>query len=128
MYQYEGIFPIGDSDPKNMPVRELEPAIRWYESNMGFSVKSRAETPHASATLARDAVELVLAVNGGDPEQSSCYISVSDVEAAFRDLTERGLDIANRRVDEHEGKRYDVFFVRAPDGLCYCIGQRVGDA
>jgi hypothetical protein len=128
MYRYEGIYPIGDSDPKNMPVRQLEPAVRWYESNMGFRIKSRAETPHPSATLARETIELVLAQNGGDPEQASCYLAVSDVDAAYRDLAERQLDISNRRVDEHEGKRYDVFFVRAPDGLCFCIGQRVADA
>jgi predicted enzyme related to lactoylglutathione lyase len=121
---YKAIFPIGDSDPNDMPVRDLEQALPFYEAAMGFTVRSRGDSPR-SAVIARDQVEMRLAENGGEPEQASCYMSVSDVDAAFQELWERGAKPSQIRVDEHGGKKYRVFFVRAPDGLCYCLGQQV---
>jgi hypothetical protein len=31
---------------------------------------------------------------------------------------------AGFRVDQHGTTSYRVFFVVAPDGLCYCLGER----
>ena len=47
-------------------------------------------------------------------------------EAAFAELKSRGLgrEEADYRTDDHGEKSYRVFFVVAPDGLCYCLGQR----
>lgn len=121
--RYNAVFPIGESDPADLPVRDLEAALPFYQMAMGFTLTSRAEAPCPSAVLVRDAVEIRLAQNGGDPEQASCYISVSDVDAAFQELWDRGVNPTEIRTDEHDGRRYRVFFVRAPDGLCYCLGQ-----
>ena len=41
---------------------------------------------------------------------------------------ERTVSIASEagyRIDKHGPNTFRVFFVVAPDGLCYCIGQKV---
>jgi hypothetical protein len=77
--------------------------------------------------LSRDAVQIALRENGGDPTQEGCFFEVDDVEAAFDELQHNGLDRneAGYRIDRHGDTSYRVFFVAAPDGLCYCIGQRL---
>jgi lactoylglutathione lyase len=121
---YNSVFPIGDADPQNLPVGDLEASVDYYQEALGFAVKSRSASPHQSAVLMRDAIEIGLAENGGDPEQASCYIGVSDVDLAREELTAKGLDVSAIRTDEHNGKTYRVFFLRAPDGLCYCFGKQ----
>jgi lactoylglutathione lyase len=124
-YTYGSVSPIGDTDPMNMPVADIDAAAAWYGAKMGFVETSRGggETPRV--VLARDDIEIGLAVNGGDPEQASCYIAVSDVKAAMADLESNGVQVSNHRIDEHSGAKYEVFFVRDDDGICYCIGQPV---
>ncbi len=124
-YTYGSVSPIGDTDPTDMPVADVETAIAWYESKMGFRLVSHIDGPAPSAVLERDGIQLGFAVNGGDPEQASCYISVSDIKAAMEDLQSRGVRVGNHRIDEHGGEKHEVFFVRDDDGICYCIGQRV---
>ena len=48
-------------------------------------------------------------------------------EAAFDQLKSNGLDRdePGYRIDTHGPNTFRVFFVVAPDGLCYCIGQKV---
>ena len=72
--------------------------------------------------LVRDAVRIGLAVNGRDPEQASCYFDVSDVEALRLDLDATGIEPGDIAVQEHEGKRYRVFFAKEPYGVCFCFG------
>src|SRR2546421_586929 len=120
---FKSVHPIGDTDPLNLPVANVDEAVRYYEKYMGFTVKSRSDTPCRAAVLSRDGIEIRLAENGGDPEQASCYISVSDVDRMFEELRDRGLDLSAIRTDNHNNQNYRVFFVRAPDGLCYCLGQ-----
>lgn len=122
---YQSVHPIGDTDPNNLPVGDLEAALPYYVENLGFTVESRTTEPHPAAVIARDGIRMRLAENGGDPEQASCYLAVSDVDAALAELTGKGLDLSAIRLDQHAGKSYRVFFVRAPDGLCYCLGQQV---
>ncbi len=90
---------------------------------MGFAVKSQHKTPYRSATLHRDNVRIGLSENGGDPEQASCYISVNDVKLAHKELRHFGVAVSEIRVDERERRKYQVCFVKDPDGLCYCLGQ-----
>jgi lactoylglutathione lyase len=122
--EFQAVSPIGNSDPRNLPVRDLEAALPFYQEILGFTVIARTDHPQRSATLYRDAVTLALVENGGDPEQASCYIAVSNVEGARAELDERHLDISPIRVDQYGGQAYRVFFLRVPDGLCYCIGQK----
>lgn len=116
------------ADTLNLPVADLKASLPFYETVMGFRVLSRQTAPCRSAVLGRDAVQIGLAENGGDPSQEGCFFQVDDVEAAFAELKVNGLgrDEADFRVDQYEDVSYRVFFVIAPDGLCYCLGERQG--
>ncbi|HSQ20452.1 MAG TPA: VOC family protein [Blastocatellia bacterium] len=113
-------------DAKNLPVDDVETALTFYETVMGFKVLSRKDTPFKSAVLGRDLIQIGLAENGGDPTQEGCFFEVDDAEAAFAELKANGLEKeeAGFRVDQHGDTSYKVFFVIAPDGLCYCLGER----
>ncbi len=111
-------------DEMNLPVTSVDAAILFYETVMGFRVVSRNDSPHKSAILARDEIQIGLAENGGDPTQEGCFFEVNDAEAAFAELKSNGLK--DFRIDQHGETSYKVFFVVAPDGLCYCLGERQG--
>jgi catechol 2,3-dioxygenase-like lactoylglutathione lyase family enzyme len=113
-------------DAMNLPVENVETAIPFYETVMGFRLVSRKDEPFKSAVLGRDAIQIGLAENGGDPTQDGCFFEVDNVEAAFDELKVNGLgkEEAGFRVDKHGTTSYRVFFVVAPDGLCYCLGER----
>jgi catechol 2,3-dioxygenase-like lactoylglutathione lyase family enzyme len=113
-------------DAMNLPVENLEAAIPFYETIMGFQVVSRAEAPCRSAVLGRDGIQIGLAENGGDPTQEGCFFEVDNAQAALAELKSNGLDreAADFRIDQHGDKSFKVFFVVAPDGLCYCLGER----
>lgn len=116
---YTGVFPIS-GDVSALPVRQIGPAVGYYTRVLGFALESRTET---TATLRRDDAHLGLAVNGEDPEQVSVYFAVSDVEAARAELEAAGISPTTVRVDEHNGKKYRVFFAAEPFGVCFCFGQ-----
>jgi predicted enzyme related to lactoylglutathione lyase len=111
----------------NLPVENVHQAIPYYETTMGFSVVSRSNKPHSLAVLMRDGIQIGLAENGGDPTQEGAFFEVDDVEAAFEELKANGLGRENAefRVDKHGEQLYRVFFIIAPDKLCYCIGEDV---
>ncbi|HUK89534.1 MAG TPA: VOC family protein [Blastocatellia bacterium] len=113
-------------DALNLPVANVDVAIPFYETVMGFSVVSRKDSPYKSIVLARDTIQVGLAENGGDPTQEGCFFEVDNAEAAFAELKSNGLgrDNPDFRIDQHGATRYKVFFVIAPDGLCYCLGER----
>jgi catechol 2,3-dioxygenase-like lactoylglutathione lyase family enzyme len=113
-------------DAMNLPVGNVEAAIPFYQTIMGFQVVSRTETPCQSAVLGRDGIQIGLAENGGDPTQEGCFFEVDNVEAAFAELKSNGLgrEEADFRIDQYGDTSWRVFFVVAPDGLCYCLGER----
>jgi catechol 2,3-dioxygenase-like lactoylglutathione lyase family enzyme len=112
-------------DALNLPVKSVDDALPFYQTFMGFTVVSRLDNP-PRAVLSRDEIQIGLSENGGDPMQEGCFFEVDDVEAAFAELKSRGLpkDEAGFRIDKHGETMWKVFFVVAPDGLCYCLGQR----
>jgi lactoylglutathione lyase len=122
--QFLGIFPIGDSDPLHLPVQDLEHSLSFYEQSLGFTILSHQDTPYKEVLLQRDQVTMGLAENGRNPEEYSCYLSVSIIDALFQELQNRQLDISPLRLDGHGDQTYRVFFLRAPDGLCFCFGQK----
>ena len=113
-------------DEMNLPVENVEAAIPFYETTMGFRVISRKDSPCKSAVLARDGIGMGLAENGGDPTQEGCFFEVDNADAAFAELKSNGLrrEEPDFRIDKHGNTSYKVFFVIAPDGLCYCLGER----
>ncbi|MGE0128001.1 MAG: VOC family protein [Blastocatellales bacterium] len=122
---YKNAWPYQE-DKMNLPVENLEAAIPFYETIMGFQVVSRKDSPCKSAVLGRDGIQIGLAENGGDPSQEGCFFEVDNVEAAFAELKSNGLqkEDAGFRIDQHGDTSWKVFFVVAPDGLCYCLGVR----
>jgi catechol 2,3-dioxygenase-like lactoylglutathione lyase family enzyme len=114
-------------DALNLPVGNLEAAIPFYERVMGFKVVSRKDEPCKIAVLARDEIQIGLAENGGNPTQEGCFFEVDNAEGAFDELKSNGLgkEKADFRVDQYGDTSYRVFFVMAPDGLCYCLGERL---
>jgi lactoylglutathione lyase len=113
-------------DAMNLPVEDVDRAVPFYEIVMGFRVESRNDSPYKTAVLSRDEIKIGLAENGGDPTQDGCFFEVDDVENAFAELKANGLQnqAPDFRIDQYGEKRFKVFFVVAPDGLCFCLGQR----
>jgi lactoylglutathione lyase len=111
-------------DAMNLPVENLEAAIPFYEETFGFYVVSRQDAPHKSVSLGRDKIQIGLAENGGDPAQEGCFFEVDNIEAAFAEIKGRTPAAADFRLDKFGVQSYRVFFVVAPDGLCYMIGER----
>ena len=116
-------------DNMNLPVRDLSAALPFYEKVLGFKVVSRHDTPHNSATLARDQVQMRLAENGGDPSQDGCAFHVTGLEGLFAEFKTNGLqkELSEFSVENHGESSFRVFYVVAPDGLCYWFGERVED-
>jgi hypothetical protein len=113
-------------DKLNLPVKELETAVPFYETVMAFQVVSRGYEPYKSIILKRDNIQIGLAENNGDPSQEGCFFEVDDVGAAFSELKANGLkrEISGFDIQQNAGNVWKVFFVVAPDGLCYCIGEK----
>lgn len=114
-------------DAMNLPVEDVEAAVPFYETVMGFNLLSKNDTPCKSAVLGRNDIQIGLAENGGDPSNEGCFFEVNDAEAAFAELKSRGIGRENAgfRVDKYGDTSFKVFFVVAPDGLCYCLGERL---
>ena len=110
----------------NLPVGNLEAAIPFYETVMGFRVLSRSDSPHRSAVLRRDGVQIGLAENGGDPTQDGCAFEVDSAASAFAELKAHGLEkeLSGFDTEQRDGTPWKVFYVVAPDGLCYWFGER----
>ena len=110
----------------NLPVKDVEGAIPYYEKTFGFRVAARSDEPHKSVILARDAIQIGLAENGGDPSQEGCFFEVDDIETAFEEIKGKPPVDSDFRIDRFSDTSFRVFFVVAPDGLCYMLGQRQG--
>lgn len=121
---FKRAVPYAD-DAMNLPVADIECAIPFYQHTLGFELISRSDSPCRSAVLGRDEIEIGLAENGGDPEQEGCFFEVDDVAAAFHEIKGTAPADSDLRVATHGEKSFRVFFVIAPDRLCYCIGERV---
>jgi catechol 2,3-dioxygenase-like lactoylglutathione lyase family enzyme len=110
-------------------VANVAAAIPFYEKFMGFRLLSENQTPYHSAVLGRDDIQIGLAENGGDPTQEGCFFEVDDVRAALSELRSTGLnkEFSEIGVEHHGSTVWNVFYLVAPDGLCYCFGQKQED-
>ena len=113
-------------DNMNLPVRDLAASLPFYETVLGFRVLSRSDTPYHSAVLARDQVQIALAENGGDSTQDGCAFHVKNLESLFSEFRANGLqkELSEFDTEQHDGVAWKVFYVVAPDGLCYWFGER----
>jgi len=120
---YKRAAPYAD-DAMNLPVKDVEGAIPYYEKTFGFRVVARSDEPHKSVILARDEIQIGLAENGGDPTQEGCFFEVDNLDAAFEEIKGKPPAASDIRIDQFGDSSMRVFFVVAPDGLCYMLGQR----
>ncbi|HUR34299.1 MAG TPA: VOC family protein [Vicinamibacterales bacterium] len=113
-------------DAMHLPVPDLAAALPFYETVLGFRIVERRDTPHAAAILARDTVQIGRAENGGEPTQDGCAFHVTGLEGLFDAFQRNGLNKPDPKFDtEHRDRsEWKVFFVVAPDGLCYWFGER----
>lgn len=102
-----------------LPVTDLDAAAHWYGQHFGMTEVERPDQPTPSVILERDGVRIGFAINGGDPSQEGAAILVSKLRGMKEDLEARGTSTGECRIDERDGRKYEVFFVVAPDGLCY---------
>ena len=116
-------------DHMNLPVRDLAAALPFYETVLGFRLLSRSETPHKSAVLARDQVQIGLAENGGDSAQDGCAFHVKGLQPLFTEFKANGLqkELSEFGAEKRDGVAWKAFYVVAPDGLCYWFGEREAD-
>jgi lactoylglutathione lyase len=113
-------------DNMNLPVRDVAAALPFYETVLGFRVVSRTTTPLNKAVLARDDVQIGIAENGGDSAQDGCAFHTRNLEALFSEFKANGLqkELSDFDVEEHGGASWKVFYIVAPDGLCYWFGEK----
>ena len=121
---FEAAFPYQE-DVLALPVADLDAASQWYSKAFGLREVDRSDRPSPAVVLERDGVKLGFALTGADPSQDGAAIRVSDIERARDEIEAAGIEIGNWRVEEREGEKRQVFFVVAPDGLCFYFFQPV---
>jgi hypothetical protein len=108
-----------------LPVANVEAALPFYLTVLGFTLVSRGSTPHNAAVLARDQIQMRIAENGGDPSQDGCAFHVTGLESLFAEFKANGLEkLSGFSTERHRDLDWKVFYVVAPDGLCYWFGER----
>ena len=120
--KFKRAVPYAD-DAMNLPVADVDAAIPFYEETLGFQVVSRSDSPFKSVVLKRDDIQIGLAENGGDPTQEGCFFEVEDIESAFAEIKGKSPAAGDIEINKHGNSSQRVFFVVAPDGLCYMLGE-----
>lgn len=121
---FQAAFPYQE-DVLALPVTDINAAADWYGKNFQMREVERIEDPVSTVVMERDGVRLGFAVNGGDAENDGAAILVSGIDSLQKELETRGVSVGNRRIDERDGNSFHVFFVVAPDGLCYYFHEPV---
>ena len=123
---FKDAFPYQE-DVLALPVVDLDAAARWYSNAFGLREVERREQPHQAVILERDGVRIGFAITGGDASQDGAAIKVSDIDRAKEQVRAAGLDVGDARTEEQDGEKRSVFFVVAPDGLCFYFYQPMSD-
>ena len=111
-------------DAMNLPVADVAAAVAFYETKLGFRAVSRSETPQRSVLLARDHVQMQLVESDGDPSQDGCAFHVTGVESLLAEFARSGVPISALKDEQNQHGTWRVFYVVAPDGLCYWFGEK----
>jgi catechol 2,3-dioxygenase-like lactoylglutathione lyase family enzyme len=116
--RFKAAYPY-QKDVLALPVTDLDATSQWYANCFGMVEVERHTKPVPTVILERDGTRLGFSVNGGDASQDGAAILVSGIGRLRTELEANGVASGNWRVDEMKGKKFQVFFVAAPDGLCY---------
>ena len=119
---FEKAWPYQD-DVLALPVSDIDIASKWYCNFFGMTEIRRFNDPIPTVILERDGVKLGFAINGKDSSQDGAAILVTDIHHAKDQLEANGLEISDIRAEERDGERLQVFFVVAPDELCFYFHQ-----
>lgn len=122
--RFKAAFPY-QGDVLALPVTELDSVARWYINSFGMVEVERRGGPYPTVVLERDGTRIGFSVNGGDASSNGAAILVSNIEGMRSELEAKGVGIGNWRIDERNGQRFQVFFVVAPDGLCYYFHEPI---
>lgn len=120
-------FPYQE-DVLALPVTDLDTACAWYGRHFGMTEVDRKDDPVPTAILERDNTRLGFAINDGDASQDGAAILVTGIHELKSEFESKGLKIGDLREEERDGKKLQVFFVVAPDGLCYYFHEPLGGA
>ncbi len=126
MAEFKAAYPFQD-DVLNLPVADRDQACGWYAEHFALQEIERTESPTRRVVMARDDAKIGFAENGGDSSQDGAAILVSDILGLRDEFVERGLEIGNWRIDERDGQKFQVFFVVAPDELCFYFHEPIED-
>lgn len=107
------------NDVLGLPVTDLDAASAWYTKHFGMTEVNRTDAPVPTVILERDGTRIGFAINGGDATQDGAAVRVTNIEDLKKEFDTNGTPTANWRVDNRDGEQHQVFFVVAPDGLCY---------
>ena len=124
---FEDAFPF-QNNVLALPVNDLDAASAWYCEKFGMTEVERTDSPEPTVILERDGTKIGFAINGGDPTQDGAAILVRDIANMREELHANGVETGNWRVDERDGEKLQVFFVVAPDGLCYYFHEPLANA
>ena len=121
---FKAAYPFLD-DVTTLPVKDLDSTVSWYSNAFGLIEVERSSDPVPQVIMARDDAKIGFAVTGGDPTQDGAAVLVRDIQKVREELESNGVETANWRVDERDGEQLQVFFVVAPDGLCYYFHEPI---
>ena len=124
--RFKSAFPY-QKDVLALPVIDLDAASQWYCAHFGMVEVERLERPVPTVILERDGTRIGFSVNGEDPSQDGAAVLVSNIQALKDELEKNGAKVGNWRVDEMDGQKHQVFFVVAPDGLCYYFHEPLSE-
>ncbi len=110
-----------------LPVADLEAASDWYSTHFGMTEVDRTQDPVPTVILERDRTRIGFAVNGGDASQEGAAVLVTNIAQLKEEFDAKGTPTANWRVDNRDGQQHQVFFVVAPDGLCYYFHELLAE-
>ena len=121
---FEAAYPFLE-DVTTLPVKNLDETVTWYRNAFGLSEVERKSEPFPQVIMERDDAKIGFAITGGDPTQDGAAILVREIQQVKDELERKGVETANWRVDERDGEELQVFFVVAPDGLCYYFHEPI---
>lgn len=122
--EFKAAFPFQD-DVLALPVVDLDETAEWYSTHFGMIEIERSHDPLPQVVLERDGARIGFSINGGDASQDGAAILVSNIQGMKAELESNGVKIGNWRIDTRDGQQLQVFFVVAPDGLCYYFHEPI---
>ena len=112
--------PVSREEKCALPVKEIAPAIAYYQSVLGFTVVSRDDS---NAVIERDQA------SDHDPhEAGSLGFEVDDLDALQAEPSGRGGKPGKLDSQEWGGRKHRVFFAREDENdYCFCFDCPVSE-